>query len=198
LKKKIFKVNFNHIISPCVFFELEEDSNVKIKGTVSVDIDNLLSNFTASLGLKNLFSRVVEKKVTSEGYFIDIKGIANASLFIKDDNLIIKAEYSPAKEWWAKPVALTVLSRFLDDFKYKLVSAGVTPGFGESIKKALQSLKKINSAELELKKLFDKQNFYLEDKLFFIENFEFTTLEAFSENESFVISFEGVSKVRVR
>lgn len=181
-----------------MFFELNSEESVDIKGTVSVDIDNLLSNFTSSLGIKNLFSRVIEKKVTPEGYFIDIKGIAKASLFIQNDNLIIKAEYAPAKEWWAKPVALTVLSRFLDDFKYKLVSAGVTPGFGESIKKALQNLKKHNYAELELKKLFDKQNFYLGNKLFFIENFEFTTLDAFSEDESFVIGFKGFSKVKVR
>lgn len=198
LKENIFNVKFNHIISPSVFFELDSDDSVDIKGTVKVDIDNLLSTFTSSLGIKNLFSRIIEKKVTSEGYFIDIKGIAKASLFIKNDNLIIKAEYSPSKEWWAKPVALTVLSRFLDDFKYKLVSAGVTPGFGESIKKALQNLKKHNLAELELKKLFDKQNFCLGEKMFFIENFEFSTLKAFSENESFVIGFEGFSKIKIK
>ncbi len=193
-EKKIFRVKFNHIISPNVSFDIKNSSEIDINGNVKIDIDNLLGNFSSGLGLKNIFSKVIEKKVTKEGYFMFIKDIANASITLNNKyQLIVSAEYRPSKEWWAKPIALTVLSKFLNDFSSKLINSGVTPGFETDIKKALQDLRKHNKAILELKNLFEKQNFSINNKYYLVENFSFKKVETYSEDSIFVINFIGNS-----
>ncbi|MEK7435130.1 MAG: hypothetical protein AABZ74_18510 [Cyanobacteriota bacterium] len=193
-EKKIFRVKFNHIISPNVSFDIKNSSEIDISGNVKIDIENLLGNFSSGLGLKNIFSKVIEKKVTKEGYFMFIKDIANASITLNNKyQLIVSADYRPSKEWWAKPIALTVLSKFLNDFSYKLINSGVTPGFETDIKKALQDLRKYNKATLELKNLFEKQNFSINNKYYLVENFSFKKVETYSENSIFVINFIGNS-----
>lgn len=124
---------------------------------------------------------------------MNITGIATASISLTNDKkLLIKAEYRAGKEWWAKPVALTVLSSFLEDFNNKLISAGVKPGFGNDIKNALQSLRKTNKATLDLKNLFENQNFY-HNKNYNLYNFSFKSIDTYSENDIFVINFTGKS-----
>lgn len=61
IKQELLNVRFSHIISPNVYFYLEDDI-IAINGKVKINIENLLGSFTSGLGLKNIFSKVIEKK----------------------------------------------------------------------------------------------------------------------------------------
>ncbi len=189
-----FLVKFNHVISPVITLVLESEELVRVNGTVKIAIDKMLSDFTNGLGLKMVFDQLIKKDVSPEGYFLDIKSIAKASISVHDNKLKVSAEYGPSKEWWAKPIALVVLGKLLGDFAAKIEDCGISPGFREEIKKSMQQLRKNNSATLDLRNLFEKQTFYTQNFKVFIKNFRFISVNTSSENGHFVIKFCGDSQ----
>jgi hypothetical protein len=188
-----FLVKFNHLISPEILLSTENPGSVKVKGTVKIAIDKMLDDFTRGLGLKTVIDKLVKKTAGPEGYFLDIKGIARASLSVRQGVLLVMAEYGPAKEWWAKPIALVVLGKLLGDFATNVENCGISPGFRNDIKQAMQQLRKNNLAVLELKNLFQSQTYYTENNKVSLISFEFNSVKTLSENGDFVIDFAGRS-----
>jgi hypothetical protein len=105
-KKEQLLVSFNHVITPKILLQVENPETVNVKGTVKIAIDKMLDDFTRGLGLKAVVNKLIKKTVSQEGYFLDIRGIARASIGIKNGKLHVMAEYGPAREWWAKPILL--------------------------------------------------------------------------------------------
>jgi len=198
LQEEYFRIRFEHPISPDVLLIIKDTENVKVAGQVKIDLDSMLNTFAGGLGLKLIFDQLVKKSVTSEGYFLDIKGIAIASIFIKDGKLFVKAEYKASKEWWAKPIALAVLDKLLLDFAIKLEKCGVISGFRDDIKIAMQELRKNNSASLNLKNLFENQTFDKKSLKIYIKKFNFSSVKTYSENGYFKINFLGNAKAKIQ
>lgn len=187
-----FTVKFEHIIAPNIVLTLE-DNKVKVSGTVKIAIDSMLKEFTHGLGLKSIFDHIVEKYADDEGYHLNIRNIANADICVKSHNLHVSANYKGSKEWWAKPVAILVLSKLLNDFAWKVENCGIEPGFREEIRKAMQQLRKSNYAILDLRNLFEKQKFCTKSYEIFIHDFIFEKVNTYSENGTFVIKINGNS-----
>lgn len=194
--KEKFLVKFNHIISPDIVLTLEDSETMKINGKVKIAIDKMLGDFTMGLGLKSVVDKIVQKTVSSKGYFLYIRGIADASLSVENNKLLVRADYLPGKEWWAKPVALVVLGKLLGDFASNVENCGIYPGFRNEIKKGMQQLRKKNNAILDLRKLFIEQTFYTSSSKIFLETFSFNSVNTFSEDGNFIINFSGNSRVK--
>ncbi len=197
MDKEEFIVKFEHIIAPNIVLCLENES-VEVSGTVKISIDNMLVEFTKGLGLKSIFDSIIEKYADSEGYHLNIKNIANADICIKGHNLHVSAIYRASKEWWAKPVAIIVLGKLLGDFAQKVESCGIEPGFRGEIKRAMQQLRKRNSAILDLRNLFEKQKFFTNNYEVNIENFVFENVKTASEDGRFVITILGRANMEKR
>ena len=189
-----FIVKFEHIIAPDIILCLEKEK-VDISGTVKISIDNMLKEFTRGLGLKSIFDSIIEKHADSEGYHLNIRNIANADISVKEHNLYVSANYRPSKEWWAKPVAIVVLGKLLGDFACKVERCGIEPGFRGEIKKAMQQLRKNNSAILDLRNLFENQVFSTKCYEVKINNFIFEKVNTGSEDGKFVINLSGKADI---
>lgn len=190
-----FIVRFEHIIAPNINLTIQENK-VIVSGTVKISIDSMLKEFTNGLGLKSIFDHIVEKFVDEKGYHLIIKNIANADIYVKNNNLHVSAKYISSKEWWAKPVAVLVLGKLLNDFASKIENSGIEPGFRDEIKKAMQQLRKSNYAILDLNNLFENQVFYINNFKFNIYNFNFEKIQTYSEDGVFVIKIEGLSDIK--
>ncbi|MFN8575623.1 MAG: hypothetical protein U0354_02075 [Candidatus Sericytochromatia bacterium] len=190
-----FIVRFDHIIAPNINLNIQENK-VIVLGTVKISIDSMLKEFTKGLGLKSVFDHIVEKFVDEKGYHLIIKNIANADIFVKDNKLYVSATYMSSKEWWAKPVAVLVLGKLLNDFAWKIENTGIEPGFRDEIRKAMQQLRKNNYAILDLNNLFENQFFYINNFKFNIYNFKFEKIQTYSEDGVFVIRVEGLSDIK--
>jgi len=147
-----FKIKFSQAISPDIFFQLKTEKTMEVSGKVTIDLDLMLGDFVSGLGLKSLLSQLVKKNITPNLYLIDIKGIAEASIKLENESLQVKADYRPAKEWWAKPVALIVLAKLLNDFAGKIENSGLQPGFRQEVNNCLQQLRKKKSGSIRIKK----------------------------------------------
>lgn len=190
-----FIVNFDHIIAPDITFNIVDDK-VSISGTVKISIDSMLQEFTKGLGLKSVFNHLIEKYVDDKGYHLIIKNIANANIFVQNGKLNVVADYMAGKEWWAKPVAVLVLGKLLNDFAWKIEKCGIEPGFRDEIKDAMQQLRKKNSAILNLNNLFENQTFNTLKHNVRLFNFNFENIRTYSENEVFVINITGYSDLK--
>jgi hypothetical protein len=195
ISKDIFRVNFNHIIEPNIEIKLNENNTADIKGKIYIEIDNMISNLIDSLSIKSIFDKIISKEVTSNFYLLNIRGIAKASISVKDNKLFVKAEYLPGKEWWVKPVALLVLSTILYDFAIKVEKSGIEPGFRNEIKKSLQSLRKTNSSQIDLRNLFINQKYKHFYKKITLKDYLFKKVFTYNDKNLFVIDFEGISNI---
>jgi len=195
LDNEDFTVKFEHVIAPNIVLKIIEDK-VLVSGTVKIAIDTMLKEFTRGLGLKSIFDHLVEKYADQDGYHLTIKNIANADIFVKNNKLHVSAKYMMSKEWWAKPVAILVLGKLLNDFAYKVENSGIEPGFRDEIKKAMQQLRKSNYAILDLNKLFEEQKYYTKSFKVDIYNFNFEKIDTYSENGVFVIKILGYSDMK--
>jgi hypothetical protein len=92
--------------------------------------------------------------------------------------------------------SLVVLGKLLGDFATNVENCGISPGFRNDIKQAMQQLRKNNSAILELKNLFQNQTFYTENFKIYLESFEFINVKTLSENGNFIIDFSGCSQAK--
>jgi len=198
LQEEYFRIKFEHPISPDVLLIIKDSENIKVAGQVKIDLDTMLNSFAGGLGLKLIFEQLIKKSVNDDGYFLDIKGIALASISIKDEKLCVKAEYRASKEWWAKPIALAVLDKLLLDFAIKLEKCGVVSGFRSDIKIAMQDLRKSNSANLNLKNLFLNQTFINKSLKIIINDFNFSSVKTYSEESFFKINFLGNAKANIQ
>lgn len=193
--KEKFSVKFEHVIAPDINLSLDKEK-VIISGSVKISIDNMLKEFTSGLGIKSVFDNIVKKYADSQGYHLKVKNIADADIWLKSHNLHVAASYRITKEWWAKPVAIIVLGKLLNDFAHKVESCGIKPGFKDEIKKAMQQLKKNNSAILDLRQLFENQKFNTESYEVHIENFKFEKVITDSEDGKFIIKLEGKADMK--
>lgn len=195
MHNKNFIVKFEHIIAPNITFTLNEDT-ATVLGTVKISIDSMLHEFTKGLGLKSVFEHLIEKYVDDKGYHLIIKNIANADIFVQEGNLHVIANYVAGKEWWAKPVAILVLGKLLNDFAFNIEKCGIDPGFRSEIKNAMQQLRKNNNAILNLNNLFEGQSFYTENSKINLYSFKFEVIKTYSENGIFVIDIIGTSSFK--
>lgn len=195
LQREKFRVKFDNLIQPDITFDIDEKTTT-VSGSVKVAIDKMLNDFTGGLGLKSVVDKLIERKTDDSGCLLDIKGIAVAYIFVKNAKLHVKAEYRASKEWWAKPVALVVLGKLLNDFAAKIDNCGIYPGFRLDIKGAMQQLRKENYAILNLKNLFDEQTFCTEYSKVTLTDFKFVSVNTSSENGNFVIDFLGTANIK--
>jgi len=198
INSNFFKIKFNHLIEPDIEIQLVNDLLANIQGKISIEIDKMISSLIESLGIKSIFDKVISKEVNEQGYFLYIRGIAKASISVKNNKLFVKAEYLPGREWWVKPIALIVLSKILEDFAIKIEKAGIEPGFRNEIKKSLQSLRKNNSAELNLNSLFVNQKYRHLYKTITLKDYSFKNISTYNNKNIFIIDFQGVSNVLVQ